>query len=422
MLEIQLRETELDRLLIITQAHSGVLSQQEASERLGITTRQVRRLLVRVKSEGVLGIKSKYKGGNRLFSRDFKEQVLQTVRECYLGFGPTFASEKLKSCNDLKVNKETLRQWMMSADLWKGRSRKQARIHQSRERRARFGELVQIDGSHHDWFEGRAPTCCLLVFIDDATSQILGLLFDTSETTLGYMALVKQHVETYGRPIAYYSDKHSIFKTTREHSIDGRLQDTQRHRALRSLQIELICAHSSQAKGRVERANQTLQDRLVKELRLRGILTIKEANAYLPEFVKTYNERFSVPAANDENAHRNLHHDQATLKRILSVHTERKLSKNLEFSLNRKTYQITTPTTGYRLRHKIVTVCEHVDGSQEVTVDNKALTFKILPFKQAVREADTKELNVVMDQLVEEMVVANQARLPTGHTAQAQLS
>lgn len=181
-----------------------------------------------------------------MFTSDFKHKVLTAVRERYHDFGPTFASEKLY-LEGLQVSKETLRQWMIADGLWKGRVRKQARIHQCRERRARFGELVQIDGSHHDWFEGRAEKCCLLVFIDDATSKILGLRFEESETTLGYMRLMKETIERYGRPLAYYNDRHSIFKTTREQNVDGIFQDTQLRRALRGLQIEDICAHSPQA-------------------------------------------------------------------------------------------------------------------------------------------------------------------------------
>lgn len=412
MEDIQFKEAEVDRILIIKQLKERVLTQDEASERLGITTRQVRRLMARVQTEGLLGIKSKHKGRNRLFSNEFKELVLKAIRDRYQGFGPTFASEKLKSIEGLQISKETLRQWMISAELWKGRSRKRARIHQSRERRPCFGELVQIDGSHHDWFEGRGPKCCLLVFIDDATSKIIGLHFDEAETTLGYMALVERHLKIYGRPLAYYSDKHSIFKTTREHCVDGRFQDTQFNRALRELSIELICAHSSQAKGHVERANQTLQDRLVKELRLRNISSIDEANAYAPEFIKDYNLRFAVTPSSTQDAHRILHSDSARLKQILSIHTKRKLSKNLEFSLDRKIYQIITTTTGHRLRHATVTVCEHIDGTTSVILNNQPLAFKVFESAQSVKIADSKEVNILVDKLVKENVDF-QSRLPT---------
>jgi len=414
VLKIGLKEAELDRLLIINQVKDRLLSQNEASAHLGISPRQVRRLLKRLRNDGVEGIKSKHKGGNRSHSKEFKEQILKIVREKYKDFGPTFASEKLRNENGFKVSKETLRKWMITDGLWRGRSRTKARIHQSRERRPRFGELVQIDGSPHDWFEGRASKCCLLVSIDDATSMLVGLHFEQSETTIGYMNLVKKHIESHGRPIAYYSDKHSIFKTTKEQSVDRRLQDTQFQRALRSLQIELICAHSPQAKGRVERANKTLQDRLVKELRLRNISSIEEANAYLPEFIKDYNERFSVKALSEQDAHRPVFHNAEALKRILSIQRERKLSKNLEFSLERKIYQIITPTTGYRLRHKTVTVCKHLDGSEEVICDNKPLAFKEFPYQETVLVVDTKELNSTVDNIITE--------LSTGYTAQPSLA
>lgn len=399
MVCLNLSETELDRMLVLKEIQEGFLTQKEAGQRLSLSQRQIRRLLKRLACSGTLGIKSKHQGGNRAFGPAFKVLVLNKIRERYYDFGPTFAAEKLGAVEGLKISKETLRQWMMAEGIWKGRTRKEAHIHQSRERRPRFGELVQIDGSHHDWFEGRAPSCCLLVFIDDATSRIIGLRFENSETTLGYMNLIYQHLQVYGRPLAYYSDKHSIFKKTREQCVDRRLQDTQLHRALRALQIELICAHSSQAKGRVERANKTLQDRLIKEMRLRGINNIAAANAFAPEFLLDYNEKFSVEPAHPENAHRSLHHSIEALRRILSIHEERTLSKNLEFSLEGRLYQITTPGRGYRLRHSKVLICTHMNGSQEVLSNMKPLAFKILPSHQPLM-ADTKDLNFLMDKLV----------------------
>lgn len=400
MVRIGLSETELDRLLVLKEVKERFLTQKEAGERLGLSQRQIRRLLTRMLS-GAAGLKSKNKGGNRILKADFKMMVLDTVRKRYHDFGPTFAAEKLNACEGLKISKETLRQWMIQAGIWRGRSRKQARIHQSRERRPRFGELVQIDGSHHDWFEGRGPKCCLLVFIDDATSQIIGLRFDMAETTLAYMELIQQHLKIHGRPLAYYSDKHSIFKTTREQCVDGRFQATQLHRALQTLQIELICAHSSQAKGRVERKNKTLQDRLIKEMRLRGINNIEAANAFIPEFLLPHNQRFSVPPTCPQDAHRPLHHSLEDMKRILSVQIDRKLSKNLEFSLEGRIYQITTPGKGYRLRHSLVKICTYSDGSQEVLSNTQPLEFKVLPKTgHTPYVTDVKELNPLMEQLV----------------------
>ncbi len=422
MKEILFNEVELDRLLTLNHVRSRSLTQVEAGLQLGISERQVRRLLKQMAVEGCLGIKAKHKGGNRTFPAGFKTQVLNTVIEFYPDYGPTLASEKLESRNGLKVNKETLRQWMVESGLWQGRIRKQARIHQGRERRSRFGELIQIDGSHHDWFEGRSPKCCLLVFIDDATSKLIGLRFDKSETTLAYMSLIEHHLITYGRPISYYSDKHSIFKTTREQSLDRRLQDTQVHRALRELRIELICAHSSQAKGRVERANKTLQDRLIKEMRLREISTIEEANLFLPDFILEYNQRFSIEAMSSEDAHRPVHHDLAGLKRILSVQSTRKLTKNLEFSFFGKIYQIKTKTTGYRLRHKTIKVCEQSDGTLEILCDNEPLEYVVLGQSEHVKMADCKEINGIIDEIIAASDLGFLAALPTGPTAPAQLS
>lgn len=399
MVDLVLSEIALDRIIILKEVKEGFLTQVEAGQRLGLSERQIRRLLKRLAC-GTVAIKSKNNGGNRAFQTTFKTLVLETVRDRYYDFGPTFAAEKLRTSEGLNINKETLRQWMMEEGFWKGRTRKQARIHQRRERRPRFGELVQIDGSHHDWFEGRGPKCCLLVFIDDATSKIIGLRFEEAETTLGYMRLIEQHLQIYGRPMAYYSDKHSVFKTTREQCVDGRFQPTQLHRALRALQIELIYAHSSEAKGRVERVNLTLQDRLVKELRLAGIHTIEAANAFVPTFLALHNPRFAVEASHPEDAHRALHHTAEVLKRILSVHAQRKLSKNLEFSFDTNLYQINTPGKGYRLRHSAVTLHQHMDGSQEVLLGMEPLAFKVLPKRHEVpHQADSKDINPLMDQV-----------------------
>ena len=172
MKEAVLNEVELERVCVLRQVQAGLINGTEASRQLGISSRQVRRLLRRLESEGAEGIKRRESGGNRSFGGNFKTKVITVVKRSYADFGPTFAAEKLEERDGLKVNRETLRQWMIEEGLWKGRKRKQYRVHQSRERRPRFGELVQIDGSHHDWFEGRAPKCCLYVFIDDATSRI----------------------------------------------------------------------------------------------------------------------------------------------------------------------------------------------------------------------------------------------------------
>jgi hypothetical protein len=289
---------------------------------------------------------------------------------------------------------------MIEQELWTGKTRKKLIVHNTRERRPRFGELVQIDGSPHDWFEGRAPKCCLLVFIDDATSIIIAARFEPTETTLGYMRCVRYHIEKYGIPFGYYCDRHGIFRKNKKDCVDGRLTDTQLQRALRALGIELICAWSPQAKGRVERANQTLQDRLVKEMRLRNISSIDEGNAYLEEFIAKHNERFAAAPQNPGDAHRPLFHSAEGLRRILSVQSERKLSKNLECSHNGILYQITGQGHGYRLRHAAVTICEGMNGDVRIYHGERALPYTIMPCeRKQPLIIDAKEINSYVDQL-----------------------
>lgn len=214
------------------------------------------------------------------------------VREHYYDFGPTLAAEKLLERQGISINKETLRQWMIEAGLREGKICKPTRVHQQRTRRTCFGKLVQIDGSYHDWFEGRAERCCLIVYIDDAISKLLVLRFEPNESALSYFNTTRDYIMQYGRPLAFYSDQHGIFSMNiKEAYLDT--GETQFARAMRELDIKITCANSPEAKGRVERANGILQDRLVKELRLRGISDIDSANAYLPQFVIDYNNRFA---------------------------------------------------------------------------------------------------------------------------------
>ena len=201
------------------------------------------------------------------------------IRERYHDFGPTLAREKLIELHQITVGKETLRQWMTEAGIWTSRRERKQRIYQPRARRDCLGELVQIDGSHHWWFENRGPKCALLVYIDDATGKLLHLRFAPSENTFDYLQATKTYLEEWGKPIAFYSDKHGVFRSTHASEKDRTTGLTQFGRALYELNIDIICANTPQAKGRVERANRTLQDRLVKELRLRGISTLDDANA-----------------------------------------------------------------------------------------------------------------------------------------------
>lgn len=259
---------------------------------------------------------------------------------------------------------------MVEEGLWRERRRKIARIYQRRQRRPCYGELIQIDGSPHDWFEERGPRCTLIVFIDDVTSALMALKFAPAETTRAYMETLRDYLGNHGLPLALYSDRHSIFRVNNPER-EGEL--TQFTRAVKTLGIEPIHANTPQAKGRVERANQTLQDRLVKELRLRGISDIETANAWLPKFVKAYNKRFATEPRITGNAHREILHSSEELGYIFSYQARRVLSKNLTFQYKTSAFQIRSEGQGYRLRYAIVTVCEDFNGNISVLYEGKAL-------------------------------------------------
>ena len=393
---VKMSRKEVDRLAVIQQVQSKQISQITASKQLGISTRQVRRLEERYAQEGAIGLISKRrdKPSNNQIATSKISQALGLLCSTYVGFGPTFAAEKLFEHHQLKFSVERLRQLMIKNGLWTQRKRRAITHHQMRARRSRFGELVQIDGSPHDWFEGRGEKCCLLVFIDDATSKIVAMLFVPQECTQAYFDAIENYIKRYGRPVAFYSDKHGIFRVNAPEATEYSTGDTQLSRALKELDIELICANSPQAKGRVERANKTLQDRLVKEMRLRGISAIEDANAYLSEFIKKHNERFAKEPACTIDAHRQGLPEENVLQLIFSHQATRKLSKNLELSYQNIIYQIQTKSPSYTMRGGNVKIC---DRKNNVTLiyKNKFLDYKIFDKKnQPTKILDSKELTV----------------------------
>jgi hypothetical protein len=286
-----------------------------------------------------------------------------------------------------------VRRLMIAEGVWKPKRAKKPAVHQMRERRACLGELVQIDGSDHDWFEGRAPRCNLLVYIDDATGQLLELWFVPEETTFAYFAASRHYFERYGKPVAFYSDKHGIFRVNQEQTSGLSAGITQFGRAMQELDIQIICANSPQAKGRVERANQTLQDRLVKELRLQDISDIDTANAFLPQFREDFNRHFAVQPRSSHDAHRPLLKTE-NLDLILTRQKTGTLSKNLTVQSNRVIYQIQSDRPDYALRNAHVTVCENANGEITILYKNNPLSYTIYhkPSRQA-EVADTKTLN-----------------------------
>ena len=298
---------ELTRLEVLRDLDQRRLTITAAAQLLGLERRQVFRLLKAYRTEGPAGLISKRRGrpGNRGKPEAFRTKVLAIIRERYWDFGPTLAAEKLGELHEIVLGRETVRKWMIADGLWLDRKQRLQRVHQPRHRRECIGELVQIDGCEHWWFEDRGPQCTLLVFVDDATSRLMHLGFVESESTFAYFHATRAYLEAWGKPVALYSDKHGVFRVNQTGALGGDGM-TQFGRALDALNIDIICANSSQAKGRVERAHKTLQDRLVKELRLAGASSLAEGNALLPVFMADYNTRFAKPPANGKDLHRPL--------------------------------------------------------------------------------------------------------------------
>lgn len=320
--------------------------------------------------------KRRDKPSNNRLPDETKQQAIGLIKQHYMDFGPTFAHEKLTEVHQLALSVESVRKLMIKENIWHGKKSKPAQYHPMRQRRSSLGEMVQIDGSHHDWFEGRGPRCCLLVFIDDATSQLLMLRFVPAETTQGYFDATRDYIMAHGRPERFYSDRHSIFRVNIKEAASG-TGETQFSRAMREVGIKLICANSPQAKGRVEKANRTLQDRLVKELRLKSINDLDTANAFLPEYIADYNKRFAVEAASPKDAHRKTVPEPAVMDLLFSAQVKRKLSKNLELSYKNILYQVQIKGQGYAMRGEQITVC---DQGRKITLLHKgrSLDYKTL--------------------------------------------
>src|ERR1700710_2346525 len=320
---------ELDRVKVIEAVAEARLKPGPAAERLGLSVRQVERLVLRYRAAGVAGLGSGKRGrpGNHQLPGGKAQRALALIRERYEDFGPTLACEKLRACHGIDLAVETVRTLMMASGLWIARKQRPPKIYQPRNRRSCLGELIQIDGSDHRWFDERAPACTLLVFIDDATSRLMTLHFTATESTFSYFEATRRYIEAYGKPVALYSDRASVFSVNHRSSKADK-GVTQFGRALYELNVDTFCANSSQAKGRVERANLTLQDRLVKELRLRAISTRAAANAFAPHFIVDFNARFAKPPMRDFDAHRPVRADE-DLDLLFTWRLQRKVSLSL---------------------------------------------------------------------------------------------
>ena len=345
---------ELDKLRVIRQVLERKLRWREAAGQLMLSTRQIARLCRRVESQGNEGIihRLRSRASNHQLTAGRLAKALELVRTRYPDFGPTFANEKLREHHQLILSTWTLRQGMIAGGFW--RPRHQKVTHRAwRARRTCVGELVQLDGSDHAWFEDRAPRCALVIYIDDATSRILHGEFVAVEDTLTLLRTTQTYLKQHGRPLAFYVDKDSIYRVNRQATIEEELQEsaplTQFTRAMRELGIEVICAHSPQAKGRVERSFDTHQDRLVKELRLAQIRDKERANRFLRErYVPAHNRHYAVEPANPTDAHRPLlvTHD---LDAILSIQTTRTIERDFTLRWQNRFFQL-GPEQPVRLR------------------------------------------------------------------------
>jgi len=342
-------QQDRDRLVVLRKAEKKLIGQGQAARELGVTSRQIRRLLQRLKKDGDKAVIHKLRGrpSNRRTGVKTREKIVRVLsEEVYRDFGPTLASEYLANKHDIRIGREALRQVMISAGLWRARGQKVETVHQWRERRSCRGELIQWDTSTHNWLEGRGETIYLIHMIDDATSELTAR-FVRHDSTEENMSVLRFYLERHGRPVAFYTDKASLFQTTvkasRYAEVAGdrpELPPTQIGRALRELSIVWIAAHSPQAKGRVERSFQTAQDRLVKGLRIAGVTTLEEANRYLDEeFMPWWNQHLVVTPANPADAHRAL--DRTfDLNAILSVVETRQVTSDYTLRFRGKIYRI----------------------------------------------------------------------------------
>lgn len=403
-------QKELSRAQVLRQLDEGRLKQRAAAEQLQVSVRQVKRLLKTYRRAGAAGLVSKKRGrpSNHQLDATTKQRALVLIQTRYADFGPTLAHEKLTEVHGLSISRETVRHLMVGAHLWRVRQVRRPVIHPLRERRPRAGELVQLDGSPHAWFEERAPACVLLVYIDDATSRLMQLWFTEAETTFSYFEATESYLAQHGKPLAFYSDKLSVFRINHPNDLGGE-GTTQFTRAMTQLGIEVICANTAQAKGRVERVNQTLQDRLVKELRLRGVSTLAAANDYANrEFVPAFNARFSVVPRDPADAHRPLL-PQDDLARILTLQEPRVLSKNLTLQYNKVIYQIQTARPTYALRSATVIVRENRRG--EIGIEYRGQPLQFTVYREQAKQAavvPSKQLTMKLDALA----AATQTREP----------
>lgn len=368
---LTMSQKELDRLKVINQIETKVLTIEEGAVLMGISTRQTYRVLKKIKQEGSQGIIHKLRGkrSNRGYPEELKKQVIQIYRTHYSDYGPTLFSEQLVNDHKISVDHETIRKWLRAKAITTSMRRKRPH-RKKRERRSCFGALLQFDGSHHDWFEGRGAECCLINCVDDSTGKVY-LKFAVSENTQDVLLTLWEYVNKYGIPRSIYTDKHSVYKA------EGKLTDF--GRAMKELNIQTIYANSPQAKGRVERVNRTLQDRLVKALRREGISNIAEANKYLQKrFMSQYNSRFAVNLGVPD-AHRiTTGYD---LKNIFCYKTLRQVRNDYTINLAGGYIQLLKGDSPLPIPKQNVTICKWLNGEMHIYFNRQEIKFNHLKEK-----------------------------------------
>jgi hypothetical protein len=413
MTVITMSRLEIDRMSVLRDLAEDRIRVSEAARLMGLGRRQVLRLAKAYRQRGPAALVSKRRGkrSNRSYPIGLRAEVIGLIRERYSDFGPTFAAEKLSELHGIRLGREPVRQWMMAAGFWKDRKQRMKPVHQPRNRRECVGELIQIDGSQHGWFETRGPQCTLLVYIDDATSRLMHLQFVESESTFDYFKATRTYLEQHGKPVAFYSDKHSVFRVNRKDAAGGDGM-TQFGRALHALNIDIICANSSQAKGRVERANATLQDRLVKEMRLLGISSMEAGNAFLPVFTADYNARFAKPPFGDRDLHRSCA-DHDDLDDAFAWKEERSVSVNLTLQYDQVMFILEPNEITRSLARKRVMVIDYPDGRLAIRHNGVDLPYRAFDKRQRVNQAaivENKRLGPVLAYIAEKQKELDMSR------------
>jgi len=391
---ITMSAKEIDRFEVINKLIGKQIVASEAGEQLGLSIRQIKRLKKRVNKKGAQGLVHQGRGqtSNRKIKQIIVDKILGLLKKTYTGFGPTLAAEKLLERNKIKISDETLRALMAKNNMWKPKLRKKNKEHREwRPRKENYGAMEQYDGSYHHWFENRAEECCLLLSVDDATGKITKAVFDQHEGINPTFNFWKAYIEEIGKPTAIYLDKFSTYKINHKAAEDNKELITQFQRVCQELGIELITAHSPEAKGRVERMFETLQDRLVKELWLQNISDIESANIFLKEkYIPVFNEKFAVVPAKRADLHRPLTKtDKENLNSIFSVHSTRVVMNDFTVQFKNQYFQLSQQQPVIVCRKDKILIEEHLDGLIQLKLRGKKLNYTVLP-KRPEKEFELK--------------------------------